>query len=72
MTLLRSCPHSVKGPPLHSTPSFPRSCSLENGTTYNAYLIYGADKTALVDASHEKFHNLFLEVGLGRVGALRD
>ncbi|GLC40020.1 hypothetical protein PLESTB_001519900 [Pleodorina starrii] len=34
---------------------------LENGTTYNAYLIYGADKTALVDASHEKFHNLFLE-----------
>ncbi|EFJ49873.1 hypothetical protein VOLCADRAFT_89311 [Volvox carteri f. nagariensis] len=35
---------------------------LENGTTYNAYLIYGADKTALVDASHEKFHNLFLEV----------
>ena len=42
-----------------------RTHSLENGTTYNAYLIYGADKTALVDASHEKFHNLFLEVGAG-------
>jgi len=33
---------------------------LENGTTYNAYLIFG-EKTALVDASHEKFHDLFLE-----------
>ena len=35
-------------------------CSLENGTTYNSYIICG-DKTALVDASHEKFHNLYLE-----------
>jgi flavorubredoxin len=34
---------------------------LEEGTTYNAYLIFGADKTALVDASHEKFRGLFLE-----------
>lgn len=34
--------------------------SLENGTTYNSYIICG-DKTALVDASHEKFHNLYLE-----------
>jgi flavorubredoxin len=33
--------------------------SLDNGTTYNAYLIFG-DKVGLVDASHEKFHNLFL------------
>lgn len=33
---------------------------LENGTTYNAYLIFG-EKVALVDASHEKFHDLFLE-----------
>jgi len=38
---------------------------LENGTTYNAYLIFGADKTALVDASHEKFSALFMS-------ALRD
>ncbi|KAF5832340.1 flavin reductase-like protein [Dunaliella salina] len=33
---------------------------LENGTTYNAYLIVG-DKVALVDASHEKFHDLWME-----------
>jgi flavorubredoxin len=33
---------------------------LEKGTTYNSYLIFG-DKTALVDASHEKFHELYLE-----------
>lgn len=33
---------------------------LEQGTTYNSYLIMG-DKTALVDASHEKFHTLYLE-----------
>ena len=33
---------------------------LEKGTTYNSYLICG-DKTALVDASHEKFHSLYLE-----------
>lgn len=33
---------------------------LEEGTTYNSYIIYG-DKTALVDASHEKFHDLYLE-----------
>lgn len=35
-------------------------CSLEKGTTYNAYLIYGETHTALVDASHEKFSNLFI------------
>ncbi len=67
-------PDPAKGQPryLTSPPLLPPSCSLENGTTYNAYLIYGADKTALVDASHEKFHNLFLEVGPGRVGAWWD
>jgi hypothetical protein len=34
--------------------------SLEKGTTYNAYLIFGETHTALVDASHEKFSNLFI------------
>ncbi|KAG2499462.1 hypothetical protein HYH03_002409 [Edaphochlamys debaryana] len=34
---------------------------LENGTTYNSFLIYGADKTALVETSHEKFHGLYLD-----------
>jgi flavorubredoxin len=33
---------------------------LEEGTTYNAYLIFG-EKTALVDASHEKFRGLFMK-----------
>lgn len=32
---------------------------LENGTTYNSFLILG-EKTALVDASHEKFTNLYM------------
>jgi flavorubredoxin len=36
-------------------------CRLEIGTTYNSYLIFGDDKTALVDASHEKFHDLYLD-----------
>lgn len=35
--------------------------SLEKGTTYNAYLIFGETHTALVDASHEKFGNLFIQ-----------
>jgi len=34
---------------------------LEKGTTYNAYLIFGEQYTALVDASHEKFGNLFIQ-----------
>ncbi|MGF1486920.1 MAG: diflavin flavoprotein [Prochloraceae cyanobacterium] len=34
--------------------------ALENGTTYNSYLIRG-EKTALVDTSHGKFHELYLE-----------
>jgi len=33
---------------------------LHNGTTYNSYLIFG-DKTALIDASHEKFDSLYME-----------
>ena len=32
---------------------------LQNGTTYNSYIIRG-EKLALVDASHEKFGNLYL------------
>lgn len=34
---------------------------LQNGTTYNSYLIFG-EKTALIDASHEKFDPLYLNV----------
>lgn len=33
---------------------------LENGTTYNSFLIQ-AEKTALVDTSHEKFRSLYLD-----------
>lgn len=33
---------------------------LQEGTTYNSYLIFG-DKTALVDASHEKFRGLYMK-----------
>jgi flavorubredoxin/flavin reductase (DIM6/NTAB) family NADH-FMN oxidoreductase RutF len=33
---------------------------LQNGTTYNSFLIRG-QKTALVDTSHEKFRRLYLE-----------
>ena len=36
-------------------------CSLEKGTTYNSYIIFGEDYTALVDASHEKFRSLYLD-----------
>ncbi len=36
------------------------SCRLQNGTTYNSYLIFG-DKVALVDASHEKFRGLYMK-----------
>lgn len=32
---------------------------LQNGTTYNSYLIFG-DKTALVDTSHGKFREIYL------------
>jgi flavorubredoxin/flavin reductase (DIM6/NTAB) family NADH-FMN oxidoreductase RutF len=33
---------------------------LENGTTYNSFIIKG-DKTALIDTSHHKFNELYLE-----------
>ena len=36
------------------------SCRLQNGTTYNSFLIFGEEKTALVDASHEKFRELYI------------
>jgi flavorubredoxin/flavin reductase (DIM6/NTAB) family NADH-FMN oxidoreductase RutF len=39
---------------------------LQNGTTYNSFLIFG-DQTALVDTSHEKFRNLYLDVLRGAV-----
>lgn len=35
--------------------------SMQEGTTYNAYLIFGSEKTALIDASHEKFRALFMK-----------
>lgn len=35
---------------------------LQNGTTYNSYLIFGQEKTALIDASHEKFRELYMPV----------
>ena len=34
---------------------------LQNGTTYNSYLIRG-EKVALVDTSHEKFRQLYLDI----------
>ncbi|NJK64771.1 MAG: MBL fold metallo-hydrolase [Synechococcaceae cyanobacterium SM2_3_1] len=34
--------------------------AIENGTTYNSFLIQG-DSTALVDTSHEKFRQLYLD-----------
>jgi flavorubredoxin/flavin reductase (DIM6/NTAB) family NADH-FMN oxidoreductase RutF len=39
---------------------------LQNGTTYNSYLIRG-DKTALVDTSHAKFRQLYLDALKGIV-----
>jgi flavorubredoxin/flavin reductase (DIM6/NTAB) family NADH-FMN oxidoreductase RutF len=40
---------------------------LEKGTTYNSYVIKGADKVALVDASHEKFRRLYIDTLSGVV-----
>jgi flavorubredoxin/flavin reductase (DIM6/NTAB) family NADH-FMN oxidoreductase RutF len=37
---------------------------LHNGTTYNSFLIQG-EKTALVDTSHEKFRQLYLDMLMG-------
>jgi flavorubredoxin/flavin reductase (DIM6/NTAB) family NADH-FMN oxidoreductase RutF len=39
---------------------------LQNGTTYNSFLIRG-EKTALVDTSHEKFRQLYLETLKGLI-----
>lgn len=39
---------------------------LQNGTTYNSFLIQGA-KTALVDTSHEKFRQLYLDMLMGLI-----
>lgn len=35
--------------------------ALENGTTYNSFLIRG-EKVALIDTSHEKFRQLYLDL----------
>jgi flavorubredoxin len=40
--------------------------ALENGTTYNSFLIRG-EKTALVDTSHAKFRQLYLDTLLGLI-----
>lgn len=39
---------------------------LQNGTTYNSYLIRG-EKIALVDTSHAKFHQLYLDTLQGLI-----
>ena len=39
---------------------------LQNGTTYNSFLIQG-EKTALVDTSHRKFQQLYLDVVKGLI-----
>jgi flavorubredoxin/flavin reductase (DIM6/NTAB) family NADH-FMN oxidoreductase RutF len=40
--------------------------ALQNGTTYNSFLIRG-EKVALVDTSHEKFRQLYLELLTGLI-----
>jgi flavorubredoxin len=42
-------------------------CGAQEGTTYNSYIIRGADKVALVDASHEKFRQLYLDTLKGEI-----
>ncbi|MDV2992643.1 MAG: putative diflavin flavoprotein A 3 [Chroococcidiopsis sp. SAG 2025] len=39
---------------------------LQNGTTYNSFIIQG-ERTALVDASHEKFRHLYLDTLKGLI-----
>jgi hypothetical protein len=39
----------------------------QEGTTYNSYIIRGADKVALIDASHEKFRQLYLDTLKGEI-----
>lgn len=40
--------------------SFNPESGLQNGTTYNSYLIRG-DRTVLIDTSHQKFRRLYLD-----------
>ncbi|GBG88237.1 hypothetical protein CBR_g46804 [Chara braunii] len=40
---------------------------LQNGTTYNSYIIQG-EKTAVIDASHEKFRELYLNALRKQIG----
>jgi flavorubredoxin/flavin reductase (DIM6/NTAB) family NADH-FMN oxidoreductase RutF len=40
--------------------------SLQNGTTYNSFLIQG-EKTALIDTSHRKFQDLYLDAVKGLI-----
>jgi len=39
---------------------------LQNGTTYNSFIIQG-EQTALVDTSHAKFRQLYLDILTGRI-----
>jgi flavorubredoxin len=39
---------------------------LQNGTTYNSFLIQ-CEQTALVDTSHEKFRQLYLDIVMGLI-----
>ncbi|ASC72116.1 Diflavin flavoprotein A 1 [Halomicronema hongdechloris C2206] len=43
---------------------------LQNGTTYNSHIIRG-DKVALVDTSHEKFRQLYLDTLTGQIDPKR-
>ena len=44
---------------------------LEKGTTYNSYIVRGAPGTAaLIDASHEKFRELYLKTLTGEIDPL--
>jgi flavorubredoxin/flavin reductase (DIM6/NTAB) family NADH-FMN oxidoreductase RutF len=40
--------------------------ALNNGTTYNSFLIQ-AEKTALIDTSHQKFRHLYLDLLKGKI-----
>lgn len=44
----------------HDRDRFDIEFALQEGTTYNSYLIFGADKTALIDASHAKFRDIYM------------
>ncbi len=39
---------------------------LQNGTTYNSFIVRG-DKTALIDTSHQKFRDLYMDALRGQV-----